>query len=208
MELQTETRRRTRLTPEVRRAQLIACSLAIFAKRGIGRAGHAEIAEIGNVSVATVFNYFNTRTDLVDAVLLEVESFYTQMVEQAYQKGRDIQECIRDHVELFIDAAYKRPDYISIWLEWSSSVREEVWPRYAKLIEKCLETIEPVLQEGIDSGEYTSSLSVQDLARTLNGFGYIAVQMINHTKQTEPVDKQAVVDLVYSYVTAPLQHKA
>ncbi|EMQ43494.1 hemagglutinin/protease regulatory protein [Vibrio cholerae O1 str. NHCC-006C] len=41
-------------------------ALEVFAKRGIGRGGHADIAQ---VSVATVFNYFPTREDLVDDVL-------------------------------------------------------------------------------------------------------------------------------------------
>ena len=45
------------------------CAIEVFSRRGIGRAGHAEIAEQAKVSVATVFNYFNTREELVDEVL-------------------------------------------------------------------------------------------------------------------------------------------
>ncbi len=44
-------------------------ALEVFAKREIGRGGPADIAEIAQVSVATVFNYFPTREDLVDDVL-------------------------------------------------------------------------------------------------------------------------------------------
>lgn len=205
MQPQVDTKRRTRLSPQARRSQLIACALEVFAKRGIGRAGHAEIAELANVSVATVFNYFNTRTDLVDTVLTEVESFYTQMVEDAYEEEKDIRECIHQHVKFFVDAAYEKPDYINIWLEWSSSVREEVWPRYARLLQTCLNKIEPILEYGFQSGNYTSALSIHDLARTLNGFGYIAIQAINYTQHTKPTTRNEVVDLVYHYATAPLQ---
>ena len=52
---------RTRLSPEKRKQQLLDYSIEVFSRRGIGRAGHADIAEMANVSVATVFNYFPTR---------------------------------------------------------------------------------------------------------------------------------------------------
>ena len=83
MEPRAEIRRRTRLSPEARRSQLMECAIEVFSRRGIGRAGHAEIAEQAKVSVATVFNYFNTREELVDEVLAEIERFVNQMLSQA-----------------------------------------------------------------------------------------------------------------------------
>ncbi len=69
MDASIEKRPRTRLSPQKRKLQLMEIALEVFAKRGIGRGGHADIAEIAQVSVATVFNYFPTREDLVDDVL-------------------------------------------------------------------------------------------------------------------------------------------
>jgi AcrR family transcriptional regulator len=66
---------RRRLSPGARRAELMACALAVFARRGLGEARHAEIAAEAGVSVATVFVYFPTREALVDAVLDEVDGF-------------------------------------------------------------------------------------------------------------------------------------
>lgn len=143
MEPRAEIRRRTRLSPEARRDQLMECAIEVFSRRGIGRAGHAEIAEQAKVSVATVFNYFNTREDLVDEVLTEIEGFVQQILEQAYNGQGSVRDSIHRHVKLFVDAAYDNPDHASIWLEWSSSVREEVWPRYTRLLDKALERIAP-----------------------------------------------------------------
>ncbi len=47
-------RPRTRLSPLKRKQQLMEIALEVFARRGIGRGGHADIAEIAQVSVATV----------------------------------------------------------------------------------------------------------------------------------------------------------
>ncbi|HAT6345977.1 TPA: TetR/AcrR family transcriptional regulator [Aeromonas hydrophila] len=202
MEPRAEIRRRTRLSPEARRNQLMECAIEVFSRRGIGRAGHAEIAEQAKVSVATVFNYFNTREELVDEVLAEIERFVHQMLEQAYTGQGPVSDSIRRHVKLFVDAAYDQPDHASIWLEWSSSVREEVWPRYAKLLDKALERIAPHLQRAMDAGEIQSVLSAQDLARSLTGFGYVMMQMIN---QPQRPDRAEVTDFLFKYVTAPIQ---
>ncbi|ATL98649.1 MULTISPECIES: TetR/AcrR family transcriptional regulator [Aeromonas] len=202
MEPRAEIRRRTRLSPEARRNQLMECAIEVFSRRGIGRAGHAEIAEQAKVSVATVFNYFNTREELVDEVLAEIERFVHQMLEQAYTGQGPINDSIRRHVKLFVDAAYDQPDHASIWLEWSSSVREEVWPRYAKLLDKALERIAPHLQRAMDAGEIRSVLSAQDLARSLTGFGYVMMQMIN---QPQRPSREDVTDFLFKYVTAPIQ---
>ncbi|HHQ4531774.1 TPA: TetR/AcrR family transcriptional regulator [Aeromonas veronii] len=202
MEPRAEIRRRTRLSPEARRSQLMECAIEVFSRRGIGRAGHAEIAEQAKVSVATVFNYFNTREELVDEVLAEIERFVNQMLSQAYGDQGSIFDKIQRHVRLSVDAAYDQPDYAGIWLEWSSSVREEVWPRYTRLLDHCLELIASELQIAMDAGEITSVLSAQDLARSLTGFGYVMMQMIN---QPQRPARQEVADFLFKYVTAPIQ---
>ncbi|MFQ2824607.1 MULTISPECIES: TetR/AcrR family transcriptional regulator [Aeromonas] len=202
MEPRAEIRRRTRLSPEARRSQLMECAIEVFSRRGIGRAGHAEIAEQAKVSVATVFNYFNTREELVDEVLAEIERFVNQMLSQAYGDHGSIFDKIQRHVRLSVDAAYDQPDYAGIWLEWSSSVREEVWPRYTRLLDQCLELIASELQTAMDAGEITSVLSAQDLARSLTGFGYVMMQMIN---QPQRPARQEVTDFLFKYVTAPIQ---
>ena len=79
MEMPAVIRRRTRLSPEARREQLMQCAIEVFSKRGLGRAGHAEIAELAQVSVATVFNYFSSREQLVDNVLIQIEDFFSDI---------------------------------------------------------------------------------------------------------------------------------
>ncbi|WP_182956886.1 TetR/AcrR family transcriptional regulator [Aeromonas caviae] len=202
MEPRAEIRRRTRLSPEARRDQLMECAVEVFSRRGIGRAGHAEIAEQAKVSVATVFNYFNTREDLVDEVLTEIEAYVQQILDQAYNGQGSVRECIHRHVKLAVDAAYDMPDHASIWLEWSSSVREEVWPRYTRLLDKMMAMITPRLQTAMDNGEIKSVLSAQDLARSLTGFGYVMMQMIN---QPQRPNREEVTDFLFKYVTAPIQ---
>ena len=117
---------RRRLQPEERKKLLLKNAVEVFARRGIGRGGHTEIAELGGVSVATVFNYFKTREALVEAVLAEVEEFLLTMAENVYKEHSNPIEAIRAHISAFMQACEENPDYIKVWLEWRASVRDEI----------------------------------------------------------------------------------
>ena len=61
------------------------------------------------VSVATVFNYFNTREELVDAVLEEVESFLLALAERVYREQADPVAAIKAHLGAFLQACEEHP---------------------------------------------------------------------------------------------------
>lgn len=183
MSYATEQRRRTRLSPDERNRQLMAHAIAVFARRGIGRASHAEIAERAGVSVATVFNYFNTREDLVDAVLSEVENFLFKLARQAHDNSSPALVCLKKHIDLYVDAAYEQSDYHLIALEWGASIRDEVWPRFAQCCEGMLNLTVRTLERGEAQGEFKSKLEHRELAMLLNSIYYPASQMIYQTPQ-------------------------
>src|SRR5690348_6718582 len=103
--------RAPRLAPTERREQLLTCALRIFARRGLGEARHAEIAKEAGVSVATTFFYFPTRTDLVTAVLDEVERFYCAMAECMHRQALPAPQIMLNHARTFADSVDSHPDY-------------------------------------------------------------------------------------------------
>ena len=163
---------RTRLNPELRKQQLLDAAIIVFARRGLGRAAHADIAEETGVSVPTVFNYFKTREDLVAAVLSAIEDHFIELAvsyHQATNAQDDPLNTMQQHSLSFLQQVQLKPDIVKIWLEWSASVREDTWPRYMEFQEKILDIIEPTLQAGLDSGQMKAQLSARDLARILFG---------------------------------------
>lgn len=163
---------RSRLSPEERRRQLLLAAIFSFSERGIGRATHADIAESTSVSVATVFNYFNTREDLVNAVLTQIEDFFLDFA-KSFHLNKDALErpllTVTEHSLSFLVKAGEHPNIIKVWLEWSASVRHETWPRYIAFHEKMLDIIEPTIKAGLIKGEFNSQLTPRDLARILYG---------------------------------------
>ncbi len=183
MQHATEPRRRTRLSPDARSRQLMDHAIAVFAQRGIGRAGHAEIAERANVSFATVFNYFRTREELVDAVLGEVESYLYTLARQSHNPEISALACIEQFIDRYVDAAYEKGDYNLIALEWGASIRDDVWPRFTLFCERMLEITTGTLQRGEKNGEFKLHMDTQSLAQLLNSLCFPASQMIFKTPQ-------------------------
>lgn len=169
---------RRRLQPEERKRLLLTKAVEVFANRGIGRGGHTEIAEIGGVSVATVFNYFKTREALVEAVLSEVESYLLSLAESVYAEVDNPLEAIFTHMKAFMQACEDNPNYIKVWLEWSASVRDETWPSYIDFQNKLLDIITKQIDKGIKTGVLEQGLAPRERARWALGNAQMLVSMI------------------------------
>jgi TetR/AcrR family transcriptional regulator, hemagglutinin/protease regulatory protein len=165
----------SRLSRHRRRAQLLRCALAAFAQNGLGRTGHAQVAEIAGVSVPTVFKYFPSRQALVDAVLSRVERSFLTLARRSHQTGRPPREAMHEHARGFLMIARNEPDLARIWVEWSGSLRDDVWPRFLKLEEK----LTRIIARGIDRcTETPDNLTAVEAALALNGVAHVLIHMI------------------------------
>ncbi len=115
-------RPRTRLSPLKRKQQLMEIALEVFARRGIGRGGHADIAEIAQVSVATVFNYFPTREDLVDEVLNHVVRQFSNFLSDNIDLDIHARENIANITNAMIELVSQDCHWLKVWFEWSAQL--------------------------------------------------------------------------------------
>ena len=171
-------RRRARpLDKAERRALLLQHAVGVFARRGIGAARHAEIARKAKVSVPTVFFYFRTRKALVKAVLEEVARFFTEMAKTAHRKRGPAPEIILGHLRAFADAVDTHPDHTRVLLEWSTALRDDIWPAFLRFQEKGIATIARTIQRWrVEMGSDRDS-EAEDDARVIAATGYVLVQM-------------------------------
>jgi TetR/AcrR family transcriptional regulator, hemagglutinin/protease regulatory protein len=172
-----ERRRANPLDKAERRAMLLQCAMGVFASRGIGAARHAEVASRAKVSVPTVFFYFPTRKALVDAVLEEVSRFFTEMAEMAHSKRGPGPEIILEHLRAFADAVDTHPDHTRVLLEWSTALRDEVWPRFLVFQEKVIVSIARTIRRWRMETGSDRDLEAEDDARVIAATGYVLVQM-------------------------------
>ena len=168
---------RRRLSPAARRAQLLDCALAVFAERGLGRAGHARIAEAAGVSVPTVFHYFPTREALVDAVLDQVEEYFIALAEDVYRGDGGTAQRLVAHGMAFLAAVDSHPHHIRVWLDWSTAIREHVWPRYLAFQERLVALVAAAIEAGRAGGELSDRVEPESAARLFVGNAHMAAVM-------------------------------
>jgi len=170
-------RRAPALDKAERRALLLRHAISVFARRGIGAARHAEIAHEAKVSVPTVFFYFPTRQALVSAVLEDVARFFAEMTETIHDQHRPAPEIILEHTRVFADTVATHPDHTRVLLEWSTALRDEVWPLYLQFQEKIIATIARTIQRWrMETGSQREP-DAEDDARVIAATGYVLVQM-------------------------------
>jgi TetR/AcrR family hemagglutinin/protease transcriptional regulator len=170
-------RRRTRLAPETRRAELLSIALAVFARRGLGEARHAEIASEAGVSVATVFVYFPTREALVDAVTGEVGRFFLDMAARVHAQALPADRILLAHIRAFADSLDASPHHVRVWLDWSTAVREQFWQRYLEFLDRMLAIMRSTIERGQREGDIAAEADSDNQARLLVGSAHMLALM-------------------------------
>ncbi len=165
-------RPRTRLSPQKRKEQLHDIAIEVFARRGIGRGGHADIAEIAQVSVATVFNYFQTREDLVDEVLNQVEKHYSEFINKSINTDASAEYNLNTLTNNIINSAIIGENWMKVWFEWSTSTRDEVWPLFLTCNESNQKKMELMFDNAMERGEICDRHNSADLANLFHGICY------------------------------------
>lgn len=168
---------RRRMNPDDRRAQLLVCGVRVFANLGIGRASHAEVAREAGVSVATIFNYFPTRENLVEQVLSQVDEFLTEMTATIETSDLGAPEALYKLMRAFADAANTDSDMIRVWLEWSTSIRDDIWPKYLDFQERVIDRLRRMIVNGQRAGVVAADVDPEDAARIVVGDAHMVALM-------------------------------
>lgn len=193
-------RSRTRLSPEKRKLQLLEIAQEVFAKRGIGRAGHADIADVAQVSVATVFNYFPTREDLVDEVLNDVVTLYSNFISNTIDPDQTIQNNLQSLFDGIVELSVCDCHWTKVWFEWSTSTRDEVWPLFLSSNETSQSLLENLFLSAIENGEISNAHQPKALTSLLHGVSYSLFVETNREADPDTLKylAQAFIDMVCS----------
>ncbi|CAM3518035.1 MULTISPECIES: LuxR/HapR/OpaR family quorum-sensing transcriptional regulator [Vibrio] len=195
MDASIEKRPRTRLSPQKRKLQLMEIALEVFAKRGIGRGGHADIAEIAQVSVATVFNYFPTREDLVDDVLTHVVHQFSNFLADNIDVDAYIKDNLRHLTNEMTKLVFADCHWIKVWFEWSASTREEVWPLFVSTNHTNRLLVRNMFVKAIERGDVNNQYDPDHLVSLFLGILYSLFVQVNRLKDQKEVD-----ELVHVYL--------
>ena len=192
--------RARRLTPDARRAQILDCAIKVFARRGLSSATHADVAVEAEVAAATVFFYFPTRTELERAVLDVVARFLIDEVVVSNDTRDEAAPLLLEKIMLAFAASIEsHPHHSRVWLEWSTAIRDDLWPLYLEFQERVLQAVRNTIGRGKRKGELPAHLHTADAARVLVGLGHmIALMKFAGSPQREV--EHIIASLVQGYV--------
>lgn len=135
------------------------------------------MAAAAGVAVPTVFAYFKTRSDLMHAVLGEVARFYRTTTNRYDRPEVPAPRVILDAAIAFVSSIDSDPDYARILLEWSASVREEMWPLFVRLQHGQLAYFASVIARGQREGAISREIDTEDTAAIIVGAWHLIAQM-------------------------------
>lgn len=147
------------------------------AERGLARAGHADVAREAGVAVPTVFSYFKTRQLLVRAVLDAVALYFNDMADRFHHSGTIAPRSLLSHAIAFATSVESDPDYARVLLEWSTAIRDDVWPLFLRLQERMVRRCEHTIQRGQAEGSIAADVDSESASLMIVGSTWLVIQM-------------------------------
>ena len=182
-------KRATRTSPELRQTQLLACAMKVFARLGIGRAVHADVAREARVSVPTVFSYFPTGDALKIAVVTEIDRFLVLLVNTATRNTADSEDRLKSILRAFAEPVESHPDYLKIWMDWSTVIAEPTWSKYEAFQDHILDAFATLIERGKAEGTLRADLNATIGAHMIMGAGHMIAQMIFRHRDALLIDE-------------------
>jgi TetR/AcrR family transcriptional regulator, hemagglutinin/protease regulatory protein len=192
--------RAKRLTPDARRAQILECALAVFARDGLSNATHAAVAVAAGVAEATVFVYYASRTELERAVLNEVARFLLEdIVAPIHHQDAPAAETLEKTLVTFAACIDSHPNHARVWLEWSTAIRDDLWPLYLEFQSQVVDHFKAVIKRGLRDEGWPNTLVTDDAARVLVGLGHM-IALMKFAGQTQAEIRRLVHSLMQGYI--------
>lgn len=184
-------KKRVRLSPEARHAQLVRCAVKVAAARGLGRIVHADVAKAAKVAVPTAFLYFPNRQALLSAVIEEIDRFYMHLARAHHTADTPPLKALEGHMRGFGESVASDPDYAMIWLEWSTLIRNEfgLWDAFLNFQERIIRIVTRSIRRCQKEGTVPADISAPDSARLMVASSYTLAQLKFMQRNQRLVDR-------------------
>jgi TetR/AcrR family transcriptional regulator, fatty acid metabolism regulator protein len=140
---------------KTRRNKIIDCALKIFAEKGFQEATISEISKAAGVSDATVYEYFNTKEELLFSIPEKIaEETFLEFKEKALPFLRGTESKIRAMVQAYMLLYEKNPYYSALVMLQLKTNRNYIKTESYKKIRDVARELLKFIQEGIENGTF------------------------------------------------------
>lgn len=167
--------RASQMQPEERRRQLLRAGVASFAAKGIGGSKHADLARACQVSVPAVFSYFPNREALVSAILEDVGNTLLENVITPALLLPQLDQ-LPATAPLFVQLAEREPDYVKVWLMWSTHFAPDIQAQFQLFEARLINTLAQMFGDEVPS--HSPGDDLRDRARMLLASSAFLAKMV------------------------------
>jgi TetR/AcrR family fatty acid metabolism transcriptional regulator len=141
---------------EERKTQILTAATKVFSKRGFTNARMDDIVAESGLSKGALYWYFDSKDAIIISILDQIFDWETTHVGEMLEKEESAQDKLRLFVETSIQDLERMRPLMPIFFDfWSLSVRKKnINQAIKRYYQQFLDLIEPIIQEGIDTGEF------------------------------------------------------
>jgi AcrR family transcriptional regulator len=152
----TEAPDRRQMLKQERRQQILSAALTVFGQKGFHSSNVSDVAAQAGVSQGTIYWYFESKDELLQALLVSLVDDIGKMAIGALEHYSTASDKLRALAESLVGLADMVEGLFPLFLEYwaSSSRREEASQLWTELLVQYKDVIVDVVEEGVESGEF------------------------------------------------------
>jgi AcrR family transcriptional regulator len=124
---------RREVKKEATRQKIIEAGIRIFSDRGIAAATVDEIAEAADVGKGTIYNYFETKEDIVVAFMVEIEKKIQREAMRLCRSSRPLQQVLTDFALYHLRSKEPYYSFVRVFLAQIYGGGEAFFPKIVEL---------------------------------------------------------------------------
>lgn len=142
---------------DLRRKQIIKGAIKVFVAKGFHNATVREIAEEAGLTMGSLYNYINTKQDIIYIVYDYITKVLREDMKEAIVGVKDPKERLKAALRQNLNAVYKNQDIIMFLYRESASLDKESLYTVLARETKYIELFEDILREYFKGKEVSES---------------------------------------------------
>jgi TetR/AcrR family fatty acid metabolism transcriptional regulator len=188
-----------------RKDQILAAATKVFTERGFAEARMDDIVAESGLSKGALYWYFDSKDAIIISLLDRVFDWETANLQAILERQDSAAHKLTAFVEVTIQDLNKMKPLMPIFIDfWSLSLRKKTINQAIKrYYQRFLDILEPILQLGIDQGEFRP-VDVNESALAIGAVFEGTILLWAYFSETVDIEKQfrSNLDLVLNGLVA------
>ena len=167
VERRTVPRLNKKLLSRQRSTELILdCALKLVVQKGFREMTVEQVAEAASLTKGAVYHYFQSKEDLLLAVLNQIEKDSIHVLPKA-ETPRSAADAVVHFIHTQANQAFRHPDrflFLIVLLADFSTLGEKVGQKVDGVFTRIRKALEDIIKRGREAGEFSCLMPEQDIA--------------------------------------------